>query len=359
MTGENLTTLSSRFYTDPAVFESDKEHVFYRTWQYVGHVSALPEVGSFLTVRIADESLIIVRDESEIVRAFYNVCRYRAHRLVDGEGCKSRFVCPYHAWSYALDGKLAQAPKTEEVPGFDKTRIALREVRLELFAGLMFINLDDDAQSMADVFVGLEQELLAAKPALSSMKLIFKDQITHQSNWKVSVENFSECYHCPVAHRYVTSNLYSADRYRVTIEDYVVRHFSERLSDRETHGDLYVWFLWPNLAIELYPLHRCISIRHFAPITPRTTVYTYLWFVDPDLPDDAVAEVAQLGETYRGTNGAEDEAIVAAVQEGLESRSYDVGQLVIPPQLTAQSEHAVAHFQRLYAQALGVGDSST
>ena len=342
-----LTTMPSHFYVDPAVYESDKEREFYRTWQYVGHVCTLPSPGSFFTARIADESLIIVRDENHELHAFYNVCRHRAHRVVEGSGTRERFVCPYHAWSYGLDGCLLAAPKTHEVAGFDDN-VKLREVRLSIFCGLIFVNLDDQAASLDDEFPGLEAEVLAAKPTLAEMQLVFQDRITHECNWKVSVENFSECYHCPVAHRYITTNLYSADDYRVTIKDKVVRHFSPRLEDRQTHGDLHVWLMWPNLAIELFPAHRSISIRHFAPNGPRETIYTYLWFTDRDLSEAAVKEVVAMGETYRGTNGAEDASIVANVQQGLESRSYDVGQLVITPSMSAQSEHGVAHFQSLY-----------
>ena len=345
------TTMPSHLYVDPAAYETNVERVFYRTWQYVGHVCTLPEPGSFFTARIANESLIIVRDEERELHAFYNVCRHRAHRVVEGSGIRPRFVCPYHAWTYGLDGCLLSAPKTEEVAGFDRN-VKLREVRLEVFCGLIFVNLDDDAPALGDDFPGLEAEVLAAKPTLADMQLVFEDRITHECNWKVSVENFSECYHCPVAHRYITTNLYSADEYRVSIKDKVTYHHSPRLEDRETHGDLHVWFMWPNLAIELFPAHRSISIRHFAPAGPRETIYSYLWFTDRELAKTGVDEVVEMGETYRGTNGAEDASIVANVQQGLESRSYDVGQLVITPSATAQSEHGVAHFQSLYLAAI-------
>ena len=351
-TNPSLSTIPSSFYVDPAAYETDKEQVFYRTWQYVGHVCKLPKPGSYFTTRVAEESLIVVRDECHELRAFYNVCRHRAHRVVEGQGICDRFVCPYHAWSYGLDGRLVAAPRTGEVAGFNAD-LKLHEVRLECLAGLMFVNLDDGARSLNEEFPGLELEVLAAKPTLPEMQLVFEDRITHDCNWKVSVENFSECYHCPVAHRYITTNLYSADEYRVTIKDKVTRHHSPRLQDREIHGDLHVWFMWPNLAIELFPAHRSISIRHFAPRGARITTYSYLWFTDHGLNSAAVDEVVAMGETYRGTNGAEDARLVANVQQGLESRCYDVGQLVITPTPSPQSEHGVAHFQTLYMDQIG------
>ena len=357
MRNQATTTIPSRYYTDPAVYELDKERILYRTWQFVTHVCSVTTPGAFLTAQIGDESLIVVRDDDAELHAFYNVCRHRAHRVVTGRGTTQRFVCPYHAWTYALDGCLVAAPKTEEVAGFDKAGVKLREVRLEVFCGLIFVNLDDDAKPLTEEFPGLAQEILAAKPDLADMQLVFEDRIDHAANWKVSVENFSECYHCPVAHRYIVSNLYSADEYRVTIGDKVVRHYSERLADRETHGDLHVWYMWPNLAIELFPVHRSISVRHFAPCGPRATRYFYLWYTDPDLPPEKVDEVVAMGETYRETNGAEDASLVASVQQGLESRAYDVGHLVITPSITPHSEHGVAHFQRLYLEAIDGDDA--
>ena len=171
---------------------------------------------------------------------------------------------------------------------------------------------------------------------------------------EVSVENFSECYHCPVAHRWVVTNIWSANAYQINIDNNVVRHFSERLNDRTTHGDLHIWFMWPNLAIEMYPIHRCISVRHFDPRGPRDTMYSYLWYADQNLSQDKVDEVIELAKTYPDTNGAEDAAIVASVQQGLESRAYDVGQLVVTPSVTPQSEHGVAHFQSMYLDAISV-----
>lgn len=345
-------TMPSRFYTDPTVYEAEKDRILYRTWQFAGHVNDIADIGSFRTLEIADESLVLVRGRDGQIRAFYNVCRHRAHRLAEGGGRCRTMVCPYHAWSYDLDGRLLNAPGTDDVEGFDAGSIRLRQARLEDFCGLLFVNLDDAAPTMTELYPGLKEEILAAKPGLPSMRQVFADRIAHDCNWKVSVENFSECYHCPVVHKYVVSTCYSADEYRITIEDGIVRHYAPRLKDREAHGDLRIWHLWPNLAIELFPLHRAISVRHFEPAGPRNTTYAYLWYADPNLPETAVEEIIETGRIYRKTNGAEDERLVKNVQLGLESRSYDVGPLVITSAITSQSEHAVAHFQNRYRAAM-------
>ena len=201
-------------------------------------------------------------------------------------------------------------------------------------------------------FPGWRQRCSPPSPALpicsSCSRTASATNVTGRFRWKTSASVTTARWRIAISLPISTR----ADDYRVTIKDKVVRHHSPRLEDRETHGDLHVWFMWPNLAIELFPAHRSISIRHFAPRGPRETLYSYLWFTDRDLAEDAVKEVVAMGETYRGTNGAEDASLVANVQQGLESRSYDVGQLVITPSITSQSEHGVAHFQSLYLDAI-------
>ncbi len=352
---EPTYSMPSRFYTDPAVYDAEKEKIFYRSWQFAGHVSDLPDPGSFRTLQIADESIVVVRDREGTLRAFYNVCRHRAHRIVEGSGKCRRLVCPYHGWSYNLDGRLHEARGTEDTPGLDLSAIRLTPVRLEVFCGFILVNLDREAPGLEDLYPGLEAEILAAKPSIGEVTRVFEDRIHHQANWKVTVENYSECYHCPVAHKYITSNVYSGEDYRITVGDGIVRHFSPRLKDREKHGDLHIWFLWPNLAIQVQPVHRAVSIRHFRFAGPRETIYDYLWYVDKDLAEEAVEEVREMGRTYRMTNGAEDQRIVKNVQLGLESRSFDRGPLILTPEPRSESENAVAFFQSQYLAAMEAG----
>ena len=175
----------------------------------------------------------------------------------------------------------------------------------------------------------------------------------HACNWKVSVENYNECYHCPVVHKYLVSSIYSGSEYRITLDNGVVRHKTSGLKGREKHGDLHIWFLWPNFGIQIFPLHRSISLRHFQSIGPRETHYAYTWYVDPMLSDEERAEVMEMGSnTYPSTNGIEDQEIVRNVQLGLNSRSYDRGILVVPPIASDISEIAVADFQKRYLDVI-------
>ena len=178
--------------------------------------------------------------------------------------------------------------------------------------------------------------------------------VFHECNWKVSVENYSECYHCPVVHKHSTSNVYSGSEYRITIEDGYVRHYSPGLRDRNIHGDLRIWVLWPNFAIQSYPLYRSVSLRQFRSLDSRQTSYDYQLFIDPELAPEHREAVVDMGRSaYHENVGLDDQKIVASVQQGLESRSYQRGMLVIPPVPSVSSEVAVAHFQQRYLDAIG------
>ncbi len=347
-------TIPSYYYTDSDYYELEKERIFYRTWQFACHVTDIPEHGSFQTIQIADESVVVLRDNDDEIRAFYNVCRHRAHRLVEGNGKRPLITCPYHAWAYGLDGKLVRAPGTKEIEGFDAQSIGLQTIRVDELCGLIFVNLDDNAENLDRLFPELRSDLVEHKPGLATMQQIHQSILPHACNWKVSVENYSECYHCQVVHKYSVSNLYSGSEYRITLKNGVVRHYTPSLKDREVHGDLHIWFLWPNFAIQLYPLYRSVSLRHFQPLGPGESQYVYTWYIDPGLNDAQRAEVMALGSsTYHSTNGIEDQNIVRNVQLGLNSRSYDRGHLVIPPIASDTSEIAVADFQKRYLEAIG------
>jgi len=157
-------TLPARFYLEPEVFEREKEAIFYRHWHYAGHLSQLEKAGDYVTLRIADESIFVMRGEDGTLRGFYNVCRHRAHELLQGSGCVESLLCPYHAWTYRSDGSLRHARFAEKVPGFDHDAFCLPQVRVETFCGFVFINLDHDAEPLAAVTGGVEEALREDAP---------------------------------------------------------------------------------------------------------------------------------------------------------------------------------------------------
>ena len=196
-----VRSLDGRYYTDPSIYTRERERLLARTWQFAGHVSRLAKAGDYFTFEIAEQRLLCVRTQDGSIRTFYNVCQHRAHELVSGEGNKPQLTCPYHAWTYELDGRLRSAPNSKVVPGFRKEEICLTGVRTEVFCGFVFVNLDPDAKPMAEWFPGVEQELREFVPQIDQLRPLEWVEIPEKCNWKVSVENYSECYHCTINHR--------------------------------------------------------------------------------------------------------------------------------------------------------------
>jgi Rieske 2Fe-2S family protein len=229
-------SLPQRYFISPEVFAQDQERIFSRQWVLVGHQNAIAQPGDYFISEVADESLIVVRDKRGEIRGFYNVCRHRGSRLIESRNgqLSAAIQCPYHAWTYALDGRLLGAPHMDDVPGFDKSDYPLHRVNLAVWEGFIFVNLAEagsltsilsHSHSSAltggsrlslragekrerrkqDRFVSLEDWFAPLKgkfshwdlPTLRSAKRIEYDV---PANWKLIFENYSECYHCLGVH---------------------------------------------------------------------------------------------------------------------------------------------------------------
>ena len=189
--------LEQEFYLSSEVFENDVENIVLKSWILVGHQSQLSEVGEFFVSRIAGESIIVVRSDEQTINALINVCRHRGSRVcLESEGRASRFVCPYHAWTYDLEGNLQGAPRVMDT--LDASQFPLKRAKLENFQGMLFINFDLDAD-----FAPIANELgdALAPYGLSNAKIAHQQSYAIEANWKLGVENFCECYHCLPAHR--------------------------------------------------------------------------------------------------------------------------------------------------------------
>ena len=222
-----VRSLAARYYTDPHVFEVEKAGVLARTWQFAGHASQLENAGDYFAFEIADESLFCIRGRDGVIRTFYNVCQHRAHQLVSGEGSTRVVVCPYHAWTYELTGGLRAAPNTKSVEGFDKSKICLTEVRTEEFLGFIFVNLDPDAKPMDDWFPNARAELESFVPQWAELKPLEWVDIPENCNWKVSVENYSECYHCSLNHPTFSTGVIRPETYDIQPQGHCLRHTTE------------------------------------------------------------------------------------------------------------------------------------
>src|ERR1700730_17307342 len=149
-------SLPQKYFVSPEVFAKERAEIFSKEWLLVGHQSQIAKAGDYFLITIAGESIIVIRDSKFEIRGFYNVCRHRGTRLKeDACGHAAAIQCPYHAWTYGLDGRLIGAPHMDEVPGFDKADYSLRPVNLALWEGFIFINFDEDAMPLAEWFAPL------------------------------------------------------------------------------------------------------------------------------------------------------------------------------------------------------------
>ena len=198
--GAYFTSLPREYFLSEEIFEQELERIWRRQWLYAAHTSQLPEAGDFVVREIVGESVVIVRDDGGEVRAFLNLCRHRGARICDAaEGSVKRFTCPYHQWSYELDGRLRSAPSIADGDGIDYADWGLHTVHVDVWHGLIFVSLADERPDpISDVLSAIPTRLERVEP--ERLKLAHTITYDMHVNWKVLLENYQECYHCLVAH---------------------------------------------------------------------------------------------------------------------------------------------------------------
>ncbi|MEM9604859.1 MAG: aromatic ring-hydroxylating dioxygenase subunit alpha [Pseudomonadota bacterium] len=355
---EPLKSLDARYYTDPAVFDNERAGLLARTWQFACHASDIAEFGQYTCFEIAGQSLFAVRGRDGVVRAFYNVCQHRAHELVSGSGKKRMLVCPYHAWAYELTGQLRAGPNLNAVEGVDKSQICLTAVSVEEFLGFVFVNLDPDAKPMDEWFPNARQELEEWVPNWAELKPIEWVEIPENCNWKVSVENYSECYHCSLNHPTFANGVVKPETYDIQPQGMCLRHTTEcQALDKMTydiqsgfehHDEYSSWFLWPMFSAQVYP-GNVLNTYHWRATGPNTVTVWRGWYSVGGEDDESVRKLAIQD---RETTVEEDIHLVESVQRGLQSRGYVPGPLVVDPNGGVSSEHPVMHLQRWMREAI-------
>lgn len=354
-------TLPARFYYDAEVYEKEKSAIFYRSWIYAGHQSQLAEPGSYITSRIHEQNVFIIRDSSGALKAFYNVCQHRGHELLFGAGRKtSSIVCPYHAWAYGFDGELIRARNTENMKGFDKCVFSLKPVGVEEFCGLVFINLDPDAVPLKEQAAELEAEIRDFCPGVDEVVFAQRDTYDVASNWKVMVDNFLECYHCHPAHRDFV-DLVDMKSYRSRVNGVYSRHVSNAARSTDNSAFRFEtgqvdfgyagWFLWPNTTIWIYPGEPNISVLQMVPADVERTVEYQDWFLPTPVPSKQQQDAINY---QKDVLQPEDIGLCESVQRGLRSKGYNQGRFVVDEELSELSEHAVHHFQSMVAKSLNL-----
>lgn len=315
------STLPSWLYTKPEVLEVEKREIFSKTWQYAGHLSQFVKTGDFITTEVADRSVIISYGKDEKLRAFYNVCPHRASRLVEGEGNKAVFTCPYHAWSFKSDGSLNRAPNMKGVENFNEDDFCLKTVNLEVLESFIFINLDPDAPSMASQFPELFEHVKQYN--LGEFKLTRVKETISKSNWKIGIDNYLECDHCAIVHKALVAelemDLYEVETYaKHSYQGTPLKGYPADFSLGE--GGRYYW-LYPNTWFSFDPGPENLSIHQSIPIDHQTTKYVYTTFFKSEEITKEQEELMTIDELVR----KEDLDICEVVQKGLNTGAFTQG----------------------------------
>ena len=288
-------------------------------------------------------------------RAFYNVCQHRGHTLVMNEsGCRKLFTCPYHSWSYGLNGKLKMAPNTQDLEGFDREKISLTPIRLENYCGFLFVNLDADAATMETIFPSLKERILNACPDIEKRYFVHQHSAQEHCNWLLAVENYNECYHCKVVHKDFAQGVIDPESYQILpIDSLQVLHHQAQFAKGEhawyeAENEAYnSFFLWPGCSIQIYP-GGLVNTYHWRPIAPTQSIVYRSWFATQPKIDETLQKVIDLDRT---STFIEDIELLNNVQRGLGSRGYKPGPLVCHPKQNIDSEHSVACIHEWIRQA--------
>jgi choline monooxygenase len=327
------TTLPWSWYTDPEVLRRERERIFRGTWQYVGHEAELPEPGTFLAARAGDVPVIATRARDGQLRAFLNVCRHRGSVVADGSGKRESLQCPYHAWTYGLDGSLRAAPRADE--GIERENLGLVPLALESWGPFIFVNTERDAAPLASTLGPIAETL-----PLDGLRFHHRSEYAVAANWKIACENYLECYHCAVAHPGFSAVMdVSPGEYRLVEGDL----HSSQYVHAKSNGDVGQFhFVWPNLKINVYPGRPNISIGPVWPEGPERTAGFLDYFFAEGEDEAWIRDVVELDDQV----GREDTELVERVQRGVRSGALGAGTLL------GESERLIAHFDRLVRAAL-------
>jgi phenylpropionate dioxygenase-like ring-hydroxylating dioxygenase large terminal subunit len=354
-------TLDARWYRSPEVFEREREHIFSREWICVGRIERLQRPGDFFVAEVARESLIVVKDQREEVHAFYNVCRHRGTRMCEAHSghFSGSIQCPYHAWTYGLDGRLKVARNMTDIEGFSVDDFPLHEARVATWEGFVFVCLSSDAPAFAEAFAPLLERF--RRWHIADLRAAQTIDYDLNANWKLIFQNYSECYHCPLVHPQL-DKLSASDSGRNDLsEGAFLGGYSELrnpgasltttgATTRPPVGEVdgadidrvYYYTIFPSMLLSLHPDY--VMVHYAKPVAPNRTHVECAWLFDPQTMSRADFDPSDAVEFWDLTN-RQDWHVNELTQKGIESRAYTPG-------LYANAEGLLAAFDRHYVSIM-------
>ena len=344
-------TIPWDWYSDISVADLEHERIFRRTWQYAGHTGELEGPGSFATTRAGSVPVVLVLDREGHLRAFVNVCRHRGYIICEGVGRRETLQCPYHAWTYDLDGSLRTAPRAENEPGFERDGLGLVSLSVDTWGPFIFVNPDPEAAPLAEHLGDLPRLIAEGGVDVDAVVFHQRADTEYDANWKVCAENYLECYHCAIAHPSfskaidVAPGTYTLEEHPTFSSQYgPAKNGGGGVYDAEgevSRGQFHL--LFPATAINVMPGRGNVSIGPIVPLGPERTYRFLDYFFAPDTDEQWIADYLELDTQV----GIEDRVLVERVQVGMRSG------LIAEGALMPESERLISHFQRQLVDALG------
>jgi phenylpropionate dioxygenase-like ring-hydroxylating dioxygenase large terminal subunit len=344
-----VSTLAWSAYSSPSLVARERERIFARSWQYVGHLGQLGDRAGYFGARVGDLPVVVTRDRVGVLRAFLNVCRHRGSVVAHGTAARETLQCPYHAWTYGLDGALRAAPRLDREEDADVSELSLVPVSVGAWGRFVFVNPDPGAIPLEQVLGRLPELVAEAGVDVEAVQFHHRAESSLEANWKIVSENFLECYHCAVAHPGfsalvdVSPAAYELEagaafstQYGPVREDGTGLDTDGEVSRSQFH------FLWPNTMINIFPGRMNISLGPVLPAGPERTERFLDYFFASGIDDGWIDELLE----FDGQVGAEDRVLVENVQRGVSTGLIERGRLL------PQSERLIADFQQRVAEAL-------
>lgn len=355
-------TLAAHFYIDPLVMRSEVDDLFHTTWQFVCHVSDVAKPGNYFTFDLHGQDYFLVLGADGHLRGFANVCAHRGHKLLEGIGNKSRITCPYHAWTFGLDGALRGARGISR-NAIDFKRLGLTPIAVDTVAGLVFVNTSNDAPPLRSFAPGLEGQIFNACPDILDYVpdrdgAEFGHTYICNANWKVMIDNYLECYHCQMAHPEFNEMMSIPDSVFTLFPNFTYQNAPTKMKAKnlafplDLSNDVLVgefWWLFPNISMGRFPGTQNFYVSRFDLLNPSQTSRYTLSLKPAKDTDAGAAERDRLRSIWtRDVVAKEDQSLCENVQRGMFQRSFKHGWYVTDLDDHGISEHAMRHFHLLY-----------
>ena len=371
--GEDLRALHADYYTSEAIFAEEKEKLFFKSWQYACHVSELADPGNYVSTSILGENVFVARDHEGEIRGYHNVCPHRGHKLVEGSGLTRVIVCPYHHWSFNLDGDLRHMRTKETSAAPERRAVCLKTVRVDRLLDFIFVNLDPDALPIAEFWPGVEDHIRQTCPEVDSYVLGESAAAIHEvdvaANWKVQIDNYLECQHCRHGHVSFSDMLDINNQYYTLTKNAAYNfipgnkkadNLAYPLDLEHDKTDLHFWFLFPNIGISQFAGVGNISLFQWNPIHPGRGHRLSVNLEPAEETDPGMRDRQEKRAIWgRDVLQPEDISFLLSVQEGMSQRSFDQGWYIVDWENIEFSEAMMRHFHNTYLSHMGRADPPT